>query len=142
MSPRPKFRHRPSESAYTLFEIMLVLGIISVLVGSAIYMLSGNIDVAKEQRASSDLQALKTQLRAYEMLNYNMPTSDQGLTALVSRPTTEPAPQRWKRLLEEVPVDPWGNAYVYRNPGTKNPTSFDLFSMGADEKESQDDVWK
>jgi len=130
------------QKGYTLVEIMLVLGIIAVLVGSAIYMLVGNLDIAKEQRAEADIQAIKTQLRTYEMLNYTMPTTDQGLEALVNRPSSEPTPRRWKRLLEQVPLDPWGNPYVYRNPGIRNPEGFDLFSLGADRRESDDDVGK
>lgn len=131
---------RFSRAAYTLFEIMLVLGIISVLVGSAIYMLAGNIDVAKEQRVGSDIEAIKMQLRTYEMLNYRMPTTEQGLKALVTQPTTEPRPRRWKQLMKEVPLDPWGNEYVYRNPGKSG--GFDLYSLGPDGKESDDDSGK
>jgi general secretion pathway protein G len=136
----PKRRH-PLQAGYTLFEIMLVLGIISVLVGSAIFMLAGNIDVAKEQRVDSDIEAISMQLRTYEMLNYRMPSTEQGLKALVTQPTTEPRPRRWKQLMTEVPLDPWGNEYVYRNPG-KGGKGFDLFSLGPDGKESDDDKRK
>jgi general secretion pathway protein G len=132
---------RLAQSGYTLFEIMLVLGIISVLVGSAIYMLAGNIDVAKEQRVDSDIDAISMQLRTYEMLNYRMPSTEQGLQALVSQPATEPRPRRWKQLMKEVPLDPWGNEYVYRNPG-KGGGGFDLYSLGPDGKESDDDSRK
>lgn len=132
---------RFARAGYTLFEIMLVLGIISVLVGSAIYMLAGNIDVAKEQRVGSDIEAIKMQLRTYEMLNYRMPSTEQGLKALVSQPSTEPRPRRWKQLMKEVPLDPWGNEYVYRNPG-KGGGGFDLYSLGPDGKESDDDSGK
>ncbi|MEN9468443.1 MAG: type secretion system protein GspG [Verrucomicrobiota bacterium] len=129
------------EAGYTLFEIMLVLGIISVLVGSAIYMLAGNIDVAKEQRVGSDIEAISMQLRTYEMLNYRMPTTEQGLDALVKQPSTEPRPRRWKQLMKEVPLDPWGNEYIYRNPG-KGGSGFDIYSLGPDGKESDDDSGK
>jgi general secretion pathway protein G len=118
------------DSGYTLFEIMLVLGIIAVLVGSAIYMLSGNIDVAKEQRVQSDIQAISMQLRTYEMLNYRKPTTEQGLKALVQMPSSAPKPQHWKKLMESVPLDPWGNEYVYHNPGKTKTDGFDLYSLG------------
>lgn len=134
-------QNRLRESGYTLFEIMLVLGIISVLVGSAIFMLAGNIDVAKEQRVDSDIEAISMQLRTYEMLNYRMPTTEQGLKALVDQPSTEPRPRRWKQLMKEVPLDPWGQEYVYRNPG-KGGSGFDLYSLGPDGKESDDDSGK
>lgn len=137
----PKFRRR-TDAGYTLFEIMLVLGIIAVLVGSAIYMLVGNVDVAKEQRVESDIQAISMQLRTYEMLNYRRPSTEQGLQALVSQPTSDPKPRKWKQLMKSVPVDPWGNPYVYRNPGKLNPGAYDLYSLGPDGKESDDDVGK
>jgi len=141
MNSHPFKKIRFSQSGYTLFEIMLVLGIIAVLVGSAIYMLVGNIDVAKEQRVDSDVEAISMQLRTYEMLNYRMPTTEQGLKALVSQPTTEPRPRRWKQLMKTVPVDPWGNEYGYRIPG-KGGATFEIYSLGPDGKESDDDAGK
>ena len=133
---------RRREAGYTLFEIMLVLGIIAVLVGSAIYMLAGNVDVAKEQRVESDIQAISMQLRTYETLNYKRPSTAQGLKALVERPSGDPKPRKWKQLLKQVPLDPWGNEYVYRSPGKDNPQGFDLYSLGPDGVEGGDDVGK
>lgn len=128
------------QAGYTLFEIMLVLGIIAVLVGSAIYLLAGNLDVAKEQRVDADIQAIKTQLRVYEMQNFSMPTTSQGLEALVNKPSTEPLPRKWRQLMESVPLDPWGNPYQYENPGRKDPGKFDLYSLGPDGKPTEDDL--
>jgi len=138
----PKATRRYPQAGYTLFEIMLVLGIIAVLVGSAIYLLSGNIDVAKEQRVETDVQAIGTQLRVYAMENYNYPTTEQGLDALVKKPTADPAPERWKRLLESIPLDPWGTPYQYECPGKVNPDGYDLYSLGPDRRESDDDLPK
>jgi len=131
-------------TGFTLLEIMLVLGIIAILVSSGIYLLSGNIDVAKETRVESDIKAISTQLKTYEMSNYAPPTTEQGLLALVEPPTAAPEPRRWKKLLEELPKDPWGRDYVYRSPGVQNPAGFDLFSLGPDGVESADDIgnWK
>ncbi len=137
---RSPFSRHASTVAYTLFEIMLVLGIIAVLVGSAIYLLVGNVDVAKEQRVDADVQAISTQLKLYEMQNYTFPTTEQGLEGLVKRPTTDPAPRRWRQLLESVPLDPWGNPYVYHFPGKRNANGFDLYSWGPDRRESEDDL--
>lgn len=134
-----RFRRRWHSPGYTLFEIMLVLGIIAVLVGSAIYLLVGNIDVARESRVEADIQAISTQLRVYEMQNLRPPTTQQGLKALVSRPSTEPMPRRWRQLLEKIPLDPWGEEYVYYSPGKKNPKGFDLFSKGSDRQEGGGD---
>jgi general secretion pathway protein G len=133
-------RQRARQAAYTLLEIMLVLGIISVLVGSAIYLLVGNVDIAKEQRVDSDIQAISTQLKTYQMLNFTYPTTAQGLEALVTKPNTEPVPRRWRQLMEEVPLDPWGTPYQYAYPGRRNPEGFDLFSLGPDRRESEDDL--
>jgi general secretion pathway protein G len=141
----PRLSTQPSrpqllEGGYTLFEIMLVLGIIAVLVGSAIYALSGNIDVAKEQRVQSDLQAISMQLSTYEMLNYRKPTTEQGLRALVAMPSAGPKPLKWKQLMEKVPLDPWGNEYVYRNPGKYKPEGYDLYSLGPKGAEGEGNI--
>lgn len=137
-SARPS-RRRLDSAAYTLFEIMLVLGIIAVLVGSAIYLLVGNLDVAKEARVDADVQSISTQLRVYEMQNLRPPTTAQGLEALVKPPSGDPAPRRWRQLLSQVPLDPWGEPYVYYSPGKKNPKGFDLFSKGPDRTEGGGD---
>src|SRR5438874_6097420 len=109
---------RTGTRGYTLIEIMLVLAIISVLLGSGIYYLIGNLDVAKIQRVDSDIKTLTTQLQTYEMLNMFKPTTEQGLKALVDRPGSEPAPKRWRALAKpEMLNDPWGHPYVYLNTG-------------------------
>lgn len=128
------------EAGYTLFEIMLVLGIISVLVGSAIYLVVGNLDVAKMQRVDTDFQTISTQLKTYQMSNRSFPTTQQGLEALVSRPTVEPKPRRWVQLMKTVPPDPWGKPYQYAYPGKTN-TTFDLYSFGPDGvSDTEDDI--
>ncbi|MGA0848373.1 MAG: type II secretion system major pseudopilin GspG [Chthoniobacterales bacterium] len=137
MNSFPKRLRR--DAGYTLFEIMLVLGIIAVLVGSAIYLLVGNIDVARESRVEADIQSISTQLRVYEMQNLRPPTTQQGLQALVTRPGGDPPPRRWRQLLEKVPLDPWGEEYVYYWPGKKNADGFDLFSKGPDRQEGGGD---
>ena len=125
---------------YTLVEIMLVLGIISVLLGAGIYYLTGSLDVAKERRVEADIVTITTQLKTYEMQNLFLPTSEQGLQALVTQPITEPIPRRWRQLLEKVPTDPWGIAYLYRYPGKKKSKGFDVYSLGPDRIESDDDI--
>lgn len=130
---------------FTLIEIMLVVTIIVVLMGAAIALLTGNVEVAQEQRVLADIQSITTQLKLYETTNYFLPSTQQGIQALVQRPTSEPLPKRWRQLLKEVPVDPWGMPYEYRNPGRRNPSSFDLFSSGPDRKpDTEDDIgnWK
>jgi general secretion pathway protein G len=140
MRPSPSLHALRRQAAYTLFEIMLVLGIISVLVGSAIFMLVGNIDIAKEQRVESDVKAISIQLRAYEMQNLRKPSSQQGLKALVEMPTSDPKPRKWRKLMEEIPLDPWGQEYRYNNPGKFKKDGYDLYSLGPDGVESDDDI--
>lgn len=129
-------------AGYTLVEIMLVLAIISVLIGAAIYKMSGSLDAARETRVGADIASITTALKTYEMQNLFLPTTEQGLEALSKPPTTDPKPRRWHKLWESdtLPTDPWGMPYQYRNPGVKNPNGFDLFSFGPDRKESADDL--
>lgn len=131
---------KQNKRGFTLIEIMLVVGIITVLLGGAIYYMSGNIETAREERVRADLVAITTQLKTYEMQNLRLPTSEQGLEALVSEPQTDPLPRRWRQLMKEVPLDPWGEPYQYAEPGEYNPDSFDLYSKGPDRVESEDDI--
>jgi general secretion pathway protein G len=123
---------RKKQQAFTLLEIMLVVTIIAILMGAAIYRLAGNVEIAKHTAVSADVQALGTQLKLYESMNGFFPTTEQGLQALVTQPESDPKPARWYQLFKEVPKDPWHNNYIYRSPGVKNPGSYDLFSAGPD----------
>jgi general secretion pathway protein G len=123
---------RKKQQAFTLLEIMLVVTIIAVLMGVAIYKMDGNVEIARHTAVTADVQALGTQLRLYESMNGFFPTTEQGLQALVTQPDTDPKPARWYQLFKEVPQDPWHNNYIYRCPGLKNPGGYDLFSAGPD----------
>lgn len=132
-------RHPARSAAFTLIEIVIVLTIISILAAGSIYMLKGNVDVAKETRVESDLQNIMTQLQLYEARNMRAPTTEQGLKALVERPTTEPLPEKWTQLLEAVPKDPWGMEYKYRYPAQKSKKPYDVYSMGKDGADGTED---
>ncbi len=133
---------RKNQSAFTLLEIMLVVTIIALLLGTAIYKLSGNVEYARANRVAADIQSISTQLKLYESMNGFFPTTEQGLQALVTQPSTDPQPQRWYQLFKEMPKDPWNDVYVYASPGRKNPTSYDLYSAGPDHKpDTPDDDW-
>lgn len=127
-----------SSRGFTLFEIMIVLCIISVLMGAVIYKLKGNVETARHQRVGTDISMITTQLQNYELQNNTLPTNEQGLDALVHKPTIAPVPSRWIQLLSETPLDPWGTPYIYKNPGTHNPDSYDLYSLGPTKKEGPD----
>ena len=129
-------------SAFTLLEIMLVISIIVILLGVAINKLGNTTGMAKGVAVKADIQAIGTQLKLYESMNGYAPTTEQGLQALVTQPSTEPRPQRWYQLFKEIPKDPWGNNYIYLSPGRRNPTGYDLYSAGPDRKaDTADDDW-
>jgi len=105
------------QSAFTLLEIMLVVAIIGVLLSAAIYKMAPALNVAKETKTRADVQSIRTMLLSYNGSNGSYPES---LSALVPR------------LMEELPKDAYGQLYIYRYPGRRNPASYDLFSAGPD----------
>ena len=130
------------QSAFTLLEIMLVISIIVILLGVAINKLGNTTGMAKGVAVKADSQAIGTQLKLYESMNGYAPTTEQGLQALVTQPSTDPKPQRWYQLFKEIPKDPWGNNYIYLSPGRRNSTSYDLYSAGPDRRaDTADDDW-
>lgn len=123
---------------------MIVVTIIAILMGAAIYKLGGNVEYARHQAVATDVQSIGTQLRLYESMNGFFPSTEQGLQALVMQPDTDPKPSRWYQLFKELPKDPWHNPYVYRCPGLKNPSGYDLYSAGPnriDDNGTGDDDW-
>ena len=133
--------HR-KQAGFTLLEIMLVVGIIVIILGVAVGRLGNTTGVAKDMRVRADIQAISTQLRLYESVNGFVPTTEQGLKALVEQPSTEPRPTRWYQLFKELPQDPWNNNYIYFAPGKKNPQTYDLYSAGPDRlPDTADDNW-
>jgi len=134
-------------AAFTLIELVLVLTIIMILVGSGIYIINkeGVLDTAQETRITGDLQAVATQLQVYEARNGRVPSTEQGLQALVEKPTAQPVPERWTALLDEIPKDPWQQPYKYRYPAQKSKKAYDIYSVGKDGQENTtDDIgnWK
>ena len=125
---------REKQQGFTLLEIMLVVTIIALLLGTAIYKLGGNVEYSRHVRVAADIQGINTQLKLYESMNGFLPTTDQGLQALVTQPDTDPRPTRWYQLYREMPKDPWQNNYIYICPGIKNPNSYDLYSAGPSRK--------
>ena len=133
-----------NHAAFTLIEIVLVITIISILGAALIYGIKGNVDVAKETRVEADIKAIVTQIKVYEARNLQPPTTEQGIKALVELPTTEPIPERWSQLLEEVPKDPWKHEFHYQHPAKRSKSDYDVYSLGPDGVESADDIgnWK
>ncbi|MFA5088201.1 MAG: type II secretion system major pseudopilin GspG [Candidatus Omnitrophota bacterium] len=130
--------------AFTLIEIMLVVIILGILAAMVIPNLSGRSEQARRSAARADIEAnLATALDLYELDNGRYPTTEQGLAALVHKPTTPPEPMHWSGPYlkkKRIPQDPWGRDYVYFCPGRNNAEDYDLFSFGPDGSESDDDI--
>lgn len=128
--------------AFTLMEMLLVLGIIALLIGMGTVMMKDVLGDAEEGRAKGDIAGLTASVIRYKTKGGLYPTSSQGLKALVVKPSDGPQPKSYKSLLkEEALYDPWGNLYQYRYPGKFNTDSYDIFSVGKDGKEgTEDDV--
>jgi general secretion pathway protein G len=133
---------KKKEKGFTLLEIMLVVTIIALLLSAAIYKMGPAVDVAKKTKVQADIQSIRTMLMAYSGRNGFYPSSEQGIKALVTRPGSEPIPTQWTQLMEGVPKDAWGMEYVYRCPGQKNSSGYDIFSAGPDRiPDTADDDW-
>lgn len=135
---------RPSRSSsskgFTLLEIVIVLGIIAVIIGGSIVALDRLQGGAEIQRVESDFNNLKAAVLSYKMLAGNAPTTQQGLEALFTKPTSHPIPKRWNSAGNKgVPKDPWGVPYRYRNPGKKDTSDFEIYTFGKDQLENTDD---
>ena len=129
--PMSAIRHAASRG-FTLIELMVVLVIIGVLAALIVPNVLDRADDARVTAAKTDIANINQALKLYRLDNQRYPTAEQGLQALVAKPTTGPAPQNWKPYLEKLPNDPWGNPYQYLNPGVKGP--IDIMSLGADGK--------
>lgn len=134
-------RLRPARNrAFTLLEMILVLGIIALLLGVGTYSMVKVLGDAERGKIRGDMQALKASLIRYRTLGRIYPSEQQGLEALVTRPTTSPEPADWTQYMKPQGIkDPWGRTYEYRYPGKHNPGEFDIFSLGADGKEGTED---
>ncbi len=117
-------------AGFTLLEIMLVVMIIAVLAGSAIFFMGDNLGVAQRVRVDSDIKTIKTSMMVYQSSVGYLPTTEQGLKALTAQP--QPKPRNWQKLMDQVPLDPYGKEYQYVQPGVHNPDGYDLFSAGKD----------
>ena len=124
-------RNRVSK-AFTLVEILIVVVILGILAAVVVPKLLDRPDQARVTAAKSDIAIIMQQLKLYRLDNTTYPSTDQGLSALTVKPTTNPLPLNWKTggYLERLPNDPWGRPYLYLNPGLKG--EIDVYSLGAD----------
>ncbi len=123
-------RARRLSHGFTLIEVMVVLVILGVLAALIVPNVLERADDARVTAARADINNLMQSLKLYKLDNQRYPTAEQGLDALVRKPTASPVPPNWKPYLDKLPSDPWGKPYQYLNPGVKG--EIDVFSLGAD----------
>lgn len=122
------------QQGFSLIEIMVVLVIIGLLVSIVAPNVLDQADEARVQKVQADFSAIEVALKMYKLDNFNYPTTEQGLNALVEKPTLDPVPRNWKKsgYLPQLPVDPWGNPYLYLSPAEFGTGDYDIYTLGAD----------
>lgn len=128
-----------NQAGFTLLEVMVVIVILGILASFVVPNLLGNKEKADQQKAITDIVALENALDMYKLDNSVYPTTDQGLDALVTKPTNpEPRNYRDGGYIRRLPQDAWGNDYQYLSPGDNG--AIDIFSFGADGQEGGDGI--
>jgi general secretion pathway protein G len=117
------------QKGFSLIEIMVVVVILGILASIVVPKIVSRPDEARVVKAKQDILAIQNALDLYKLDNGFYPSTDQGLVALVIKPTSDPIPNNWKKYLKSVPKDPWGREYLYLNPGEHS--EIDVFTYGA-----------
>lgn len=126
-------RQKPAKTAgFTLIEILVVVVIIGLLASFLVPKVIGHVDSARVQTAQQNIASISQQLKLYRLNNFIYPTTEQGLKALVTKPTLAPIPENYRDggYIEKLPLDPWNREFQYLSPGKHH--DFDLWSMGPD----------
>ena len=123
-----------NKRGFSLVEILVVLVIIGLLVSIVAPNVLQRADEARVQKVRADFKNIETALKLYKLDNFNYPSTEQGLAALVEKPSMDPIPRNWKQggYLEKVPDDPWGNPYKYLSPPEFGHGDYDIYTLGAD----------
>lgn len=131
---------RRAQRGFTLIEIMVVVVILGILAAFAVPNIMSNPERARETKAEHDIRTLESQLEMYRLDNHRYPTTDQGLEALVERPTSEPEPPNWKEggYMRSLPSDPWGNEYQYLDPEDTDDGRVMIYTYGPDGRRGGD----
>lgn len=124
---------RLSVKGFTLIEVMVVVVILGILASIVVPMVMDKPDEARITKAKQDISAIQAALNFYKLDNFVYPATEQGLEALVQKPSGTPEAPNWKPYLDRVPTDPWGRPYLYLSPGTHGEV--DIFTYGADGQE-------
>ncbi len=125
-----------SRQGFTLLELVVVIIVLGLLAAIVAPQILGRVSDARNTAAQTQVELFGTALDNYRLDNGAYPTTEQGLAALRERPTRAPIPTNWRGpyLRKDVPLDPWGKPYIYRSPGERNATGYDLLSLGRDGK--------
>jgi general secretion pathway protein G len=123
-------RRSSSIRGFTLIEMLVVLAIMGVLAAIVVPNIMDRLDGSRVTAARTEVNNLMQALKLYKLDNMRYPSAEQGLDALVHKPTAGTPPPNWKPYLDKLPADPWGNPYQYANPGVKG--EIDVYSFGAD----------
>lgn len=128
---------RGKPRGFTLIELLVVIAVIAVLASLVAPNVLRHVGSAKDATARSQIELLGAALDAYRIDNGRYPTTEQSLEALMTAPVNEPRSANWRGpyLRKDVPLDPWGRAYVYRSPARESRGGYDLLSYGADGRE-------
>jgi general secretion pathway protein G len=131
------WREHRERDGFTLLELLVVIIVLGLLAGLVAPQIFGRVGDAKVTTARTQMSLLGTALDSYRLDNGAYPTSEQGLQALREKPARQPMPANWKGpyLRKDVPLDPWDRPFLYRAPGSRNPTGYDLATLGRDGKE-------
>lgn len=138
MTGRSMKKHSPNlkpQRGFTLIEIMVVLVILGLLIAIVAPNIIGRGDEARVTAAKAQMGQISNALDLYRLDNSHYPSTQQGLEALVSKPSGSPEPRNWNPdgYMKSVPIDPWGSEYQYISPGREGP--YDLYSLGSDGEE-------
>jgi len=122
-------------SGFTLIEIMVVVVIMGLLAALVVPNVLARVEEARRTTAKTQIEAFASSLEMYRLRIGNYPTTQQGLDALVRRPTMAPVPRQYppEPFIKSIPLDPWGNPYIYRCPGERG--AYDIISAGRDGEE-------
>jgi general secretion pathway protein G len=134
-----KTNSKSNMKGFTLIEVMVVIFIIATMAAIVAPTIFNQQDTAKLKKAAIDIQALESSLELYRLQTNSMPTTEQGLDALVNAPTIDPIPRSYPEggIIKRLPQDPWGNNYILLSPGEVGP--YDIYSFGPDELEGTED---
>jgi len=122
---------RSARAGFTLLEIMIVVLIIGLLIGVAVKGMK-HLEYARVIATQTAIEGYKTHLLMYQGMNGHFPSTEQGLKAMMTKPTSEPRPRQWRQVMEELKLDPWQHEFYYANPGKHNPKGYDIYSAGPD----------